>query len=510
LLSLAKHLRELGVAVSFSTVGSPGSGHSVLHSIGSGSNHAIHAANAGAPVVCSTLGEATEAYGKRFSLPIVRAFRSSGMNRDFMTLLQACLEEDQELLASPPSIQSERLAVFSRLFPFSEHEKRELQSAAPGRVSSLCPPVNEHPRVLRDMEEACGHLECPDDFVLQVGPVRRENNQLMVLKALEDDPIDVVLLSTGRDDETYLALCQSILRRGRTRIVKLKTLGDLPRYLRRCRALVHPTLQATGSLQVLECSQYCGSIIVAEQIDLEGALAAQVIRCDPLSTVSIRGGVLEAFESARVAFHAPDSGAWRAYAERIVADYRELHQSSATSSGQAQQRHRAAIVAQEEKFREFADQALIGATGSSYGAELTLRCLATFSEAKENTAEYQFIRGLSLLQLNELRDAQAAFEAVVRLDPFYDSASLVYLGVAKYRQGMFQEAARTFRRAAEWGLETSEEVRRLLYEGIAQSEAEVLDEGPSLGFDVDVENFMRSGLRSPEPERAFEAFRWRR
>jgi glycosyltransferase involved in cell wall biosynthesis len=100
------------------------------------------------------------------------------------------------------------------------------------------------------------------DFVLCVGRLEPRKNQLTLLEALADDPVDVVLATGGyayRDD--YVEACRAFRRRGRTLFLPSLTNEELAAAYRAARVHVLPSWYELPGLVTLEAlAQECAVV----------------------------------------------------------------------------------------------------------------------------------------------------------------------------------------------------------------------------------------------------------
>jgi glycosyltransferase involved in cell wall biosynthesis len=91
------------------------------------------------------------------------------------------------------------------------------------------------------------------DFVLAVGRIEPGNNQLVLLHALADDPVDVVLATGGQTTRPdYLEACRAFRRRGRTLYLPYLTDAELAAAYALARVHVLPSFCALPGLTTLE------------------------------------------------------------------------------------------------------------------------------------------------------------------------------------------------------------------------------------------------------------------
>lgn len=105
------------------------------------------------------------------------------------------------------------------------------------------------------------------DYVLSVGALNQRNNQLMLLKALEDVDLPLILIKEGvGDDPEYLKLCAKFTRkRGTTIILNALPPAELASAYAGCSVYVSAAWYPTTGVAALTAAGYGSSIIAADR-----------------------------------------------------------------------------------------------------------------------------------------------------------------------------------------------------------------------------------------------------
>ncbi|HLK11865.1 MAG TPA: glycosyltransferase [Candidatus Binatia bacterium] len=164
------------------------------------------------------------------------------------------------------------------------------------------------------------------DFVLCVGRLEPRKNQLALLEALADDPIDVVLATGGVAYRTdYLEACQGLRRRGRTLYLPRLTAAELAGAYRAARVHVLPSWFELPGLATLEALRLGCAVVASDRGTLREYLGDTIPYAAPDDPEAIRRAVAAAggWDFAPARARAAGFGAAR-YAEAWTALYEEL------------------------------------------------------------------------------------------------------------------------------------------------------------------------------------------
>ncbi len=133
------------------------------------------------------------------------------------------------------------------------------------------------------------------DFVLCVGRIEMRKNQLMLLKALEDDDVPLVFADGGFSYQPgYVDLCRNFKRKGKTIFTGRLSHDALISAFRAASVHCLPSWYELPGLVTLEAARY-GSRIVASSWGAIGDYMKDTITyCQPDSSESIRNAIFNA------------------------------------------------------------------------------------------------------------------------------------------------------------------------------------------------------------------------
>jgi glycosyltransferase involved in cell wall biosynthesis len=133
------------------------------------------------------------------------------------------------------------------------------------------------------------------DFVLCVGRIEMRKNQLMLMKALEDEDIPLVFADGGFSYQpAYVDLCKNFKRKGKT--IFTGRLSDELLISAFRAASVHclPSWYELPGLVTLEAARYGCRIVASSWGAIENYLKDTIIYCQPDSSDSIREAIYAA------------------------------------------------------------------------------------------------------------------------------------------------------------------------------------------------------------------------
>lgn len=166
------------------------------------------------------------------------------------------------------------------------------------------------------------------DFVLCVGRLETRKNQLMLLKALEDDDVTVVIAGSGFTYQPeYAEAVKNFKRRGKT--IVLGRLNDDMLASAYCAAKVHvlPSFYELPGLVTLEAANYGCNIVASGNCGtIEDYFGELAIYCDPKDEKSIRDAVLKALQTPRnkKLKEIVEKYSWDDLGERAFAAYQQI------------------------------------------------------------------------------------------------------------------------------------------------------------------------------------------
>jgi len=135
------------------------------------------------------------------------------------------------------------------------------------------------------------------DFVLCVGRLETRKNQLMLLKALEEEDVPVVFVTGGFTYQgKYAELCQRFVRRGRT--IFLGRLSDEMLVSAYLAAKVHalPSWYELPGMVSVEAAHYDCNVVASPWGTIEDYLGAFAYYAEPDNPEEIRSAVMRALE----------------------------------------------------------------------------------------------------------------------------------------------------------------------------------------------------------------------
>ena len=134
------------------------------------------------------------------------------------------------------------------------------------------------------------------DFVLCVAHLEIDNNQLMLLKALEDEEIPVVMVDEGASaQQGYAQLCKRMKRRGPTIFAGNLSHEMLSSAYRAARLHCAPNWYETPGLATLAAAQHGCAVVASSWGCISGYLGDRCEYAEPDSPESIKRSVLKAF-----------------------------------------------------------------------------------------------------------------------------------------------------------------------------------------------------------------------
>ncbi|MBH0206595.1 MAG: glycosyltransferase [Nitrospira sp.] len=165
------------------------------------------------------------------------------------------------------------------------------------------------------------------DFVLCVGRLETRKNQLMLLKALEHDPIPIVFLTGGFSYQpSYVKLCQMFGRSAKTLFLDRVSDEMLVSAYRAARVLCMPSWYELPGLVALEALQLGCPVVASRWGTLPDYVPRGVEYCEPDDPEDIRAALLRSYD--KNSSEAPQKLVrhfqWRETAARLVSVYEEV------------------------------------------------------------------------------------------------------------------------------------------------------------------------------------------
>ncbi|MBH0181835.1 MAG: glycosyltransferase, partial [Nitrospira sp.] len=235
------------------------------------------------------------------------------------------------------------------------------------------------------------------DFVLCVGRLETRKNQLMLLKALEHDPIPIVFLTGGFSYQpNYVKLCQMFGRSAKTLFLDRVSDEMLVSAYRAARVLCMPSWYELPGLVALEALQLGCPVVASRWGTLPDYVPQGVEYCEPDDPDDIRAALLMHYNTRR------SEGAqelvrhfqWRETTARLVAVYEEVvrrhrQESTVHSQGESDTGTHTHVASREENaVAPTFDCSIIMPVCNN--VELTKQCLTALSNITRDI-EYEVI-----------------------------------------------------------------------------------------------------------------------
>lgn len=136
------------------------------------------------------------------------------------------------------------------------------------------------------------------DFVLAVGRLETRKNQLMLLKALEDEDVPLVFLTGGFSYQAeYDEICRRFRRKGPTYFLGRLEPGILASAFAAARVHALPSWCELPGIVHLEAARYGTNVVATNYGTIGDYLGDAAYYCEPNSSESIRRAVLAAYSS---------------------------------------------------------------------------------------------------------------------------------------------------------------------------------------------------------------------
>jgi len=166
-----------------------------------------------------------------------------------------------------------------------------------------------------------------EDFVLVVARLEMRKNQLMLLKALEDDDIPIVFADGGFTySPGYKTLCEQYKRKGKT--IFTGRLDDELLISAFKAAKVHclPSWYELPGLVTIEAARYGCAVVASSWGAISDYLKDKCYYCEPDNYKSIRSAILNAYERGipQGLKEKAESFTWEKFAENTISKYEEI------------------------------------------------------------------------------------------------------------------------------------------------------------------------------------------
>jgi glycosyltransferase involved in cell wall biosynthesis len=292
----------------------------------------------GVPFVVTSLQEDFPLYISKSSayVQMFRLYLQADQNQEVWekgaTVIQSTPPPPAQLITSPFAIQHA-----DRILTCGETEARFIRSHFP---DAACEPVFFGSSIKESTADPDLFEKQFDvkDFVLCVGRLEMRKNQLMLMKALEDDDVPVVFVDSGFTYQpVYVDLCKRFRRKGRT-IFTGRLSEDLLISAYRA-AAVHclPSWYELPGLVTLEAARY-GCVIVASSWGaIKDYMGDTIVYCEPDDPGSIRQAVNKAMalEKSDAVIRRASEFTWERSAASAMKIYQDIGSQIAQSAKKA-------------------------------------------------------------------------------------------------------------------------------------------------------------------------------
>lgn len=301
------------------------------------------------------------------------------------------------------------------------------------------------------------------DFVLCVGRLESRKNQLMLLKALENEDIPVVLAGGGFSYQPgYAEAVQKFSRKGRTIILPRLTDEQLANAYAAAKVHALPSWYELPGLVSLEAAHYGCAVVVSDRGTTRDYLGDEAYYCNPDNPDSIRSAVL-------AAFYAPPRAtlkelvmkySWEDMAKQTLSAYQEIsgwqpqmeEVTTAQSLPQFQPEVKTVNVElkssttpdNDARVQELFEKGELIARDGKFDAALEI-----FSEVeKMGGVNNRISRAKAVIYLaqEKIEEARPLFERAISFDSL-DGKSICGLGMCAIRAGDRAEAINHFVKA---------------------------------------------------------------
>lgn len=286
---------------------------------------ARNAASHNVPVVVTSLQEDFPLYFNKGEMVthIIQKYIETGQSKLFF-------EQSMELLKqTPPApVVTAPWTVINAdlIFPCGATEEKFIKSLHPDAHTS-CVPFGSTIKNLDAAPDLFYSRFGIKDFVLFVGRMEMRKNQLMLLKALEDDDIPIVFADGGFTyTPHYRHLCDQFKRKGKTLFTGRLDDEMLISAFKTARVHCVPSWYELPGLVTLEAARYGCAVAASSWGAISDYLGETCYYCAPDNHTSIRSAILNAFElgSPPGLFEKAQSYTWENSADVTLAKYAEV------------------------------------------------------------------------------------------------------------------------------------------------------------------------------------------
>ncbi len=303
---LQEQLRSRGVTVDFSSDPAVDvSSYEIVHLFNLTLQHvtdafARNAAAQKVPVVVTSLQEDFPLYSNRAdaTVRIFTKYLETGQNKNFFDQALGLLKS-----VPPAPVYTAPWTVVNAdmIFPCGVTEERFIRTLYPDVRISPVPFGSTIKNLDPDQDLFCKHFGVRD-FVLFVARVEMRKNQLMLLRALEDDDIPVVFADGGFTYmPAYRALCDRYKRKGRTIFTGRLSDELLLSAFKSARVHCLPSWYELPGLVTIEAARYGCTVVASSWGCIPDYLGETCYYCAPDDFRSIRAAILEAYDKGKPA-----------------------------------------------------------------------------------------------------------------------------------------------------------------------------------------------------------------
>lgn len=261
------------------------------------------------------------------SLAMTEVFRQYQEGRD-ASKFQENLERVKQLPGAKRSENSYAARSADCLVAFSRSEKERLFADYPDcRRLEVIRLGADHLKMIDPGPALFQQAYGVEDFVLCVGRLETRKNQLMLLKALEHDPITIVFLTGGFSCQPgYVELCRRFHREGKTLFLDRLPDEMLASAYSAARVLCMPSWYELPGLVALEALRFGCPVIASRWGTLPDYVPQGVTYCEPDDPEGIRTAILSSYaERAKLRpQELVQDFKWREAAAGLASIYEEL------------------------------------------------------------------------------------------------------------------------------------------------------------------------------------------
>jgi glycosyltransferase involved in cell wall biosynthesis len=257
---------------------------------------ARNAASKGVPVVVTSLQEDFPLYWNKAeaAVRIFTKYLKTGQSRDFFDQAIGLLGT-----VAPAPVYTAPWTVVNAdmIFPCGVTEERFIKGLYPKVRISPVPFGSTIKDLNPDPDLFCKQFGIKD-FVLFVARLEMRKNQLMLLKALEDDDIPLVFADGGFTyQRNYRKLCHKYRRKGKTIFTGRLTDELLLSAFKAARVHCLASWYELPGLVTIEAARYGCTVIASSWGGIPDYLGDACYYCQPDDHRSIRAAILTAFEN---------------------------------------------------------------------------------------------------------------------------------------------------------------------------------------------------------------------